>query len=190
MSSQAIHFRGHRDSEKLFEKQSFGQNEGNCNSFMLNASHNATYISPEYQLKFIKHSARKIVLRILNRVRTSQIFSISFDVTTDASGKNILSMVVRYVDAETDEIHEDFLGLEWKETHRNGHRKDDLFYLSSKEKGAITYLKSISLHAVHCYCFYIALICVLVKSLGFRKSNGHQFSRYAKRNDVLKRNSP
>ena len=112
MSSQAIHFRGHRDSEKLFEKQSFGQNEGNCNSFMLNASHNATYISPEYQLKFIKHSARKIVLRILNRVRTSQIFSISFDVTTDASGKNILSMVVRYVDAETDEIHEDFLGLE------------------------------------------------------------------------------
>ena len=157
-------------------------------AFIKNSPKNATYVSPDYQKKFVKHAANDIRRQILNKVRLSSCFSIAFDETTDTAGKNIMSIIVRYM--YNQELCEDFLGF--FNTHAIAEKKkffdpdctekkltgiilgkivgtvveefgldlnkcvslgsDGAAVLTSVEKGAIAYLKSISKHAIHSYC--------------------------------------
>ena len=131
-------------------------------------------------------------------MRRSEFYSIAFDETTDVSGKNIMSIVARYIDAEDGSINEDFLGFynthdfakaenlyeDEAEKKLTGivlgkvveaimknyglemakivsYGSDGAAVMTSKEKGAISYLKQNSKHAVHSYCLSHCLnLCI------------------------------
>ena len=122
LAKQAIAFRGHRDSGKI-DLYNSSVNEGNwremikfscrinldLKNFVDESPKNASYISHQTYHKIHKIAASMTTKIILNEIDQARFFSIMFDETTDVSGKNILTFVVRYL--KNGELTENFLGF-------------------------------------------------------------------------------
>lgn len=75
---------------------------------LTNCPKNASYHSPQMQNEIIDICAKLIQRKIVKQANDSGAFSILADETLDVSGKEQLSLCVRFVDPENN-IHEDFL---------------------------------------------------------------------------------
>ena len=74
------------------------------------ASSRATYISKTVQNDLIHCCGEKITMIIVDRVKSSGLYSILFDETTDISHKSQVSLILRYTH-DSREIREDFVGF-------------------------------------------------------------------------------
>ena len=74
-------------------------------------SRNATYLSYEIQNELLDISAGLVRETIVNEVKEAGFFSIGLDETSDASRREQVSIVLRYVDS-IGEIQERLLGME------------------------------------------------------------------------------
>lgn len=125
LGQQNIPFRGHRDDGELeVDSQQSVVNEGNFRELLKfrvasgdetlrrhlqTASANATYISKTTQNALINSIGQNITETIESKVKKSSYYSIMFDETTDAAHIEQMSFSVRYVDADTSSVREDFL---------------------------------------------------------------------------------
>jgi len=69
-----------------------------------------TYTSHDVQNEILQLMSHSIIRKIVNNVKQARYFAIIADESTDISGKQQLSVCLRWVD-ETFEMHEDFIGL-------------------------------------------------------------------------------
>lgn len=118
---QEIALRGNNDSGGL----SFNvhENEGNFRALLKyrsqgdhtlmksisESSKNATYFSPQIQNEIIDIIGEYIQEQIIKDVRESRFFSLLADETTDISGKEKLSLCIRFYDKKAHKIMECFL---------------------------------------------------------------------------------
>lgn len=124
---QNIPLRGHRDTIIDLERTSLiPQNHGNfwallhfrvdagdtvLGNHLATASRNATYTSGNVQNQLIDIIGSQIRGKILVRVKNAGWYSVIADEVTDVSNKELLSIVLRYVNPETAVIREDFVGF-------------------------------------------------------------------------------
>lgn len=128
LGRQNIPLRGHRDDGIIEVGKTPLHNEGNfrallrfrvdagdtdLESHLKNSSSRATYISKSTQNDIIDCCRLEITESIINRILKSLFFSIIFDETPDISGKEQITLVVRYMNvidtSKKFEIREDFL---------------------------------------------------------------------------------
>ena len=125
LGRQNIPFRGHREpstSGMDLAALTCDHNPGNflallhllassgCDtlSTQFEASHGASYISPNIQNQIIQCIGDVIRTDIVEAVRKSKFFTVLCDEASDSSNKEQMSLVIRYVD-EKHNIHEDFI---------------------------------------------------------------------------------
>ena len=121
---QGLALRGHREVGHVMEEPD--ENDGNFRALLrfrmdagdvilrehlLNASHNATYISPRIQNEIIEGIGKIFRKKIAAEVRQSGFFTILADETRDASKTDQLTLCLRYVTSKDDQkaITEKFL---------------------------------------------------------------------------------
>ncbi|VDI17171.1 Hypothetical predicted protein [Mytilus galloprovincialis] len=75
------------------------------------ASRSLRYLSPKVQNELIQCCELEIRERLIDNCKKSKFFAVCADETTDVSVKEQLSICVRYVDSDTNDIREDFLGF-------------------------------------------------------------------------------
>jgi hypothetical protein len=75
------------------------------------AARNATYTSPGIQNEIIEVLGDQIRLQIITKVKVARWYSVIADEVTDAANKEQLSLVLRYVDPESDYVREDLVGF-------------------------------------------------------------------------------
>ncbi len=80
---------------------------------MQTAPKNAIYLSPAIQNELIECCAEEIRGTLINRIQAAQYFTVLADESMDISGTGQMSLCVRYVNEEEEnlEIKEDFLGF-------------------------------------------------------------------------------
>lgn len=117
--------RGHRINSNVTESSNL--NEGNLREFIRyriqtcgddvilknhfeSASARNQYISPTIQNEIISCCGDEIVNCLIKKIKLSKYYSIMFDETTDISKISQMSLVIRYLD-ENSNIREDFLGF-------------------------------------------------------------------------------
>lgn len=127
---QNLALRGHRDSGRVelsvCSSEEPPKNEGNfretlrlmvdsgddiLKKHLESASSNAMYTSSSIQNEIIQCIGEEIQQRIFQKIRSCGPYSILFDETTDLSHTNVMTFVVRYVDASDGRkmIREDFV---------------------------------------------------------------------------------
>ena len=122
---QNIALLGHRDSATDLEADTLG-NHGNFWALLefridagdtilqehLKASpQNATYTSSVIQNQIIDVISNHIKCKLLDKVKIAKWFTVIADEVTDLSNKEMLSLVLRYVDSYTGLIREDFINF-------------------------------------------------------------------------------
>lgn len=80
-------------------------------SHLENANRNSTYTSSSIQNEIIELIYEHILSAILGRLGPTTLYSIIVDGTTDSANIEQLCFLIRYVDANSLEIHEDFLAF-------------------------------------------------------------------------------
>ncbi|CAF3245589.1 unnamed protein product [Rotaria sp. Silwood2] len=80
-------------------------------SHLENANRNSTYSSSSIQNEIIELIHEHILSAILGRLGPTTLYSIIVDGTTDSANIEQLCFLIRYVDADSFEIHEDFLAF-------------------------------------------------------------------------------
>ena len=124
---QNIALCGHRDNATDIERDSMDtENHGNFRALLdfrvdagdtllhehlTGASRNSTYTSSIIQNQMIDVLADQVTTTIIRKVHKAKWFSVIADEVTDVSNKEQLSLVVRYVDADTLLVREDLLGF-------------------------------------------------------------------------------
>ena len=122
-AKQNVALRAHRDDSKHYQLD--GNNPGNfqellhlicvtgnslLENHLKNAPRNATYRSKTVQNELIQLSAQQLQKSIIKSVIDAKIYSIMADEASDISCKEQLSLVIRFVDTNS-EIREEFLGF-------------------------------------------------------------------------------
>ena len=121
---QCIALRGHRDDAKLYEVDS--NNPGNLQAIisylarngnnvhfqdhLLNAPRNATYRSKTTQNELLRLCGDSVLKSLTEEIRDAKYFSVLADEAADVSKIEQMSVVVRFVDKESN-IREEFLGF-------------------------------------------------------------------------------
>lgn len=123
---QGLALRGHRDSGPLDLSAVSAENEGNfrallrmradCGDTALKdhlegCPSNASYLSPAVQNQIIEISGEVIKERLVAKVNASGCFAVLADETTDIAGIEQLTVCARYLNKDTDNIEEVFLGF-------------------------------------------------------------------------------
>ena len=85
------------------------------------ASGNATYTSSNTQNQLIDIIHTQIQHKILHEVRRAKWFTVIADKVTDVSNKELLSIVLRYIDQDTGLAREDFVSFLECDTGISGH---------------------------------------------------------------------
>ncbi|XP_065642106.1 52 kDa repressor of the inhibitor of the protein kinase-like [Hydra vulgaris] len=128
LGRQNIALRGHRDDGQIFEinQNSSLTNDGNLRELLRfrvsagdnilknhlnNGNSKATYISKSIQKEIIELCAQQIQDLIKTRIFKEKFYSVIFDETTDTSHSSQMTVVLRYIDVNTCEIREDFIGF-------------------------------------------------------------------------------
>lgn len=112
LAKQGIPFRGHDESQSSINKSNFIEllemfgDDDLKNRLRLRYGH---YCSPEYQNYMVKIIALCTRKRILSKINGFGVFSILVDETKDASKKEQLSFIIRFIDKDFC-IHEKTLG--------------------------------------------------------------------------------
>lgn len=121
---QCIALRGHRDDAKLYEVDSnnpgnlqailsyLAQNGNNVHfqDHLLNAPKNATYRSKTTQNELLRLCGDSVLKSLTQEIRDAKYFSVLADEAADISKIEQMSVVVRFVDKESN-IREEFLGF-------------------------------------------------------------------------------
>ena len=120
---QNIALRGHRDNATDLEEDNL-HNHGNfwallkfrvdsgdtvLQEHLTTSPRNATYTSPKVQNQLINIISNQIQQKILEKVKTAQWFTVIADEVTDFSNKELMSLVLRYVDCDTGQAREDLM---------------------------------------------------------------------------------
>ena len=120
---QNVALRGHRDNISDMEKNAL-ENPGNfwallkfrvdagdtvLQDHLATGSRNATYTSPPIQNQLIDIICNQIRCKILDKVKAAKWFTVIADEVTDISNKELLSLVLRYVDPSTGLAREDVM---------------------------------------------------------------------------------
>ena len=123
--SQNVALRGHRDNATDLETDTF-ENHGNfwallkfrvdsgdtvLQEHLTTSSRNATYTSSNIQNQLIDIICNQIQRKLLDKVKTAKWFTVIADEVTDLSNKELLSLVLRYVDCDTGSAREDLMGF-------------------------------------------------------------------------------
>lgn len=121
-----IALRGHRDDSK-YHPSPGGYSKGQVGNFvrlvnfairhgdfnlenhLKTAPKNATYLSKTFQNEIIEILGSVILDKIVSSVKKANYFSIIADEAHDQSNKELMSVVLRYIDSELD-VKEDFVG--------------------------------------------------------------------------------
>ena len=137
-AKQNIALRGHRDDSQHYDLQH--NNPGNFQELLhlirdtgntvladhfKNAPKNATYRSKTVQNELINISAEQIQKSIVNEVLKAKEYSLLADEASDISCKEHLSLVIRFVDKESN-IREEFLGFLYCKDGTSGKELADL----------------------------------------------------------------
>ncbi|XP_062556769.1 zinc finger MYM-type protein 1-like [Armigeres subalbatus] len=93
-----IHFKAESGDTALYDHVSQGKK-------------NATYLSPQIQNQIISICGDIVLAELLNDARNAAAYSILADESCDISGKEQLSIGVRFFDSRKKEIREEFLGF-------------------------------------------------------------------------------
>ena len=122
---QNISLRGHRDSSLDLERDETASH-GNFWALLhfraaagdlvlrehrAHAPRNATYTSPDVQNQIIDILGDYVRRKILSQLQKAQFFTLIADDVTDCSNKEQLSLVLRYVDRESNQIREDLVAF-------------------------------------------------------------------------------
>ena len=120
---QCFALRGHRDSGVCLE-ESVEANPGNFLALLQfrmeagdkvlathvsKAAKNGRYTSPQVQNEIIDVVGSQITKSIVSKVNAGKFFTVIADEVTDLSNKEILTLVIRYVELESTTIREDFV---------------------------------------------------------------------------------
>ena len=113
---QEIALRGHNESETSSNRGNFlelmqllAKHDNIVMSRLEDGPHNATYTSPEIQNLLLNVMASMVRRQICSAVQCSGPFSLLADECKDVSKKEQMSIVLRYVDNRSGDIHERFL---------------------------------------------------------------------------------
>ena len=123
LARQSLPLRGHRDdgdvlSDEAHNKGNFkallrfkAQNDAPLLKHLESCKKNASYTSKRSQNDLIDFMADDVRQQIIADVKKSKYFSILADEVSDVSNKEQLCLCLRYVDAPSKEIVEDFIGI-------------------------------------------------------------------------------
>ena len=124
---QGLAMRGHRDDRVQWEDEGEGSNEGNfiqlvrfraetdkvLADHLSKAPRNARYTSKTIQNELLRVLGDKIRNDILEEVKCAKFYCVIADEVTDASNKEELSIVIRYIhDGQIREVFVDFVEVE------------------------------------------------------------------------------
>ena len=84
---------------------------GNHGNFFVLAPRNATYTSNTVQNQIIDVLADQIKQQIVQKVKAAKWYTVIADEVTDASNKEQLSIVLRYVEGDSLSVREDLIGF-------------------------------------------------------------------------------
>ena len=199
---QNIPLRGHRDNMLDLERDETA-NKGNfwallhfrvaagdtvLGDHLERSAKNAIYTSPDIQNQIIEILGHNVRHKILSKVHKAQFFTIIADEVTDCSNKEQLGIVLRYVDQDSSQIHEDlvtfiecdsgvcgsdlagymlgFLRAEGVDlTKMRGQAYDGAGSMSGKTNGAAALITAEYPLALYLHCASHCLNLVVVKSL-------------------------
>ena len=124
---QNFALRGHRDNATDLEKDVLGSdNHGNflallnfrieagdtvLGDHLSTSARNATYISNTVQDQIIHVLSNQVKQTIIQRVQAAKWYTVIADEVTDASNKEKLSIVLRYVDSDSLVVRDDLVGF-------------------------------------------------------------------------------
>ncbi|XP_031569415.1 zinc finger MYM-type protein 1-like [Actinia tenebrosa] len=118
LAKQNIAFRGHDESKDSCNKGNFreliellAKYDPLLNEHLLKAPKNSTYLSPEIQNSVIETLGELILSSIVDEVREARFFAIMVDETTDISHHEQMCICIRYVNTQTTEVQERFVGF-------------------------------------------------------------------------------
>lgn len=121
---QGLALRGHRDAGPISLGDEPLENDGNFRALLRfrvkggdknlenhlkSHNQNAMYISPHVQNEIINACNNIILKALVDKINSAQCFTVLADETTDVQGTEQLSLCVRYLDLQTNDIREDFL---------------------------------------------------------------------------------
>lgn len=103
-------FRGHNEKDSLnrgnfLEIGLLSQWDPIFAEYIENGARNCTYLSNRTQNDLIHSMGDLVLKKIVEDIKLAQIFTIMMDETTDVSGKEQASIVVRFVDSEDIQEH-------------------------------------------------------------------------------------
>ena len=199
---QNISLRGHRDSMLDLERDEtashgnfwallhFRATAGDLvlREHLAHSPRNATYTSPDVQNQIIDILGDYVRRKILSQLQKAQFFTLIADEVTDCSNKEQLSLVLRYVDRESNQIREDLVAfiecdtgvsgrdlankmLSFLRSHRvdltklRGQAYDGAGCMSGKINGAAALISKEYPLALYLHCASHCLNLVVVKSL-------------------------
>ena len=124
---QNIALRGHRDNITDLENDTLStENHGNfwdilqfrvdsgdtvIGEHLATAARNATYTSSVIQNQLVDVLCHQIRQKILDKVKRATWYTVIADEVTDISNKEQLSLVLRYVDPDTNQVREDLISF-------------------------------------------------------------------------------
>ena len=124
---QNIALRGHRDNITDLENDTLStENHGNfwailqfrvdsgdtvIGEHLATAARNATYTSSVIQNQLVDVLCHQIRQKILDKVKRATWYTVLADEVTDISNKEQLSLVLRYVDPDTNQVREDLISF-------------------------------------------------------------------------------
>lgn len=124
---QNIALRGHRDNVVDIERDIAGSdNHGNflallkfrveagdtlLGEHLMTAARNATYTSNTIQNQIIDVLADQVRQKIVQNVQAAKWYTVIADEVTDVSNKEQLSIVLRYIDGDSQSVREDLVGF-------------------------------------------------------------------------------
>ena len=199
---QNIPLRGHDDSANKAQGDPHKTNHGNfwallnfrvdagdkeLANHLATAPKNARYTSATIQNEIIEIVGNEIRNKIIDKVKKAKFFTVLADEVTDEANMEQLSIVLRYVDPETEEIAEDLvnfvecdtgvtgkaladnitrnlqlMGLDLRNLRGQGY--DGAANMSGKTKGAASIIAAEYPLAVYMHCASHSLNLVIVKS--------------------------
>ena len=148
---QNFALRGHRDNATDLEKDVLGSdNHGNflallnfrieagdtvLGDHLSTSARNATYISNTVQNQIIHVLSNQVKQTIIQRVQAAKWYTVIADEVTDASNKEQLSIVLRYVDSDSLLVREDLVGFTECDTGTSGRSLAEKITSSIEELG-------------------------------------------------------
>ena len=111
LARQNIPFRGHEQKDSNFAQLLLLRSAENAKILEWLEKKKEKFTHSEIQNELIEIMAMTVLRRIVKRIQDTDYFSFMSDETTDCSNHEQGAVVLRWIEAQTLQIHEDFVGL-------------------------------------------------------------------------------